>query len=67
MRVMEQVDTETERVVAVLHDVVGDSPYELDDIEPMLGSDVRDAVDAFMKRNGWTRPAFTMRSNAWPG
>jgi len=33
LRIMEQIDTESERVVAVLHDVVEDANYSLDDIE----------------------------------
>jgi GTP pyrophosphokinase len=51
LRVMEQMDSETERVVAVLHDVVEDAEYELEDIEAEFGSEVRDAVDALTKRD----------------
>ncbi|WP_138006492.1 HD domain-containing protein [Halalkalirubrum salinum] len=51
LRVMEQMDSETERVVAVLHDVIEDAEYELDDIRTEFGSDVRDAVDALTKRD----------------
>ncbi|WP_222912660.1 HD domain-containing protein [Natrinema sp. SYSU A 869] len=50
LRVMRQMDTETERVVAVLHDVVEDSDYELDDIESQFDTTVREAVDALTKR-----------------
>ncbi|SNR56889.1 HD domain-containing protein [Halorubrum vacuolatum] len=52
LRLMEQMDSETERIVAVLHDVVEDSEYELEDIEDEFGPDVRDAVDALTKREG---------------
>ena len=52
LRLMRQMDTETERVVAVLHDVVEDTAYDLDDIEDEFGSEVRDAVDAVTKRDG---------------
>jgi len=52
LRVMEQMDTETERVVAVLHDVVEDSAYTLADIEEAFDVEVRDAVDAVTKREG---------------
>ncbi len=52
LRLMQQMDTEVERVVAVLHDVVEDTAYTLDDIEEQFGSEVRDAVDAVTKRDG---------------
>jgi len=52
LRVMHQMDTEAERVVAVLHDVVEDTAYTLEDIEVKFGSEVRDAVDAVTKRDG---------------
>ncbi len=52
LRVMEQMESETARVVAVLHDVVEDSEYEPEDIEAEFGSDVRDAVEALTKRDG---------------
>jgi GTP pyrophosphokinase len=51
LRVMEAMDTETERIVAVLHDVVEDSDYTLADIEAAFGETVRDAVDALTKRD----------------
>lgn len=49
LRLMEQMDTEQERIVAVLHDVVEDSEKDLEEIEEKLGGDVRDAVDALTK------------------
>lgn len=49
---MERVDTEPERVVAVLHDVTEDSPCELDDINRIFGPDIRDAGDVLTKRDG---------------
>jgi len=52
LRLMQQMDTETERVVAVLHDVVEDTRCNLDDIEEEFDSEVRDAVDALTKRDG---------------
>ncbi len=52
LRLMQQMETETERVVAVLHDVVEDTGYDLDDIEEEFGSEVRDAVDALTKHDG---------------
>jgi len=50
LRLMQQMDTETERVVAVLHDVVEDTPYDLGDIEEKFDAEIRDAVDAVTKR-----------------
>jgi (p)ppGpp synthase/HD superfamily hydrolase len=52
LRVMQAMDTETERIVAVLHDVVEDSEYELADIEDEFGQEVRAAVAALTKRDG---------------
>nr|WP_284438578.1 HD domain-containing protein [Halomicroarcula laminariae] len=52
LRVMEAMETETERVVAVLHDVVEDSEYTLADIEAEFDEQIRDAVDALTKRDG---------------
>jgi GTP pyrophosphokinase len=52
LRVMEQMDSETERVVAVLHDVVEDSAYTLAEIEVEFDRKVREAVDALTKRDG---------------
>lgn len=50
LRVMGEMNTETERVVAVLHDVVEDADYDLEEIETEFGTTVRDAVDALTKR-----------------
>ena len=50
LRVMEQMDSEQERVVAVLHDVVEDSPCTLDELEALFDTDVRQAVDALTRR-----------------
>ena len=49
LRLMEQMDTEQERLVAVLHDVVEDSERELDEIEKKFGVEVRDAVGVLTK------------------
>jgi GTP pyrophosphokinase len=52
LRVMERMDSEIERVVAVLHDVVEDSRYTLAEIEQEFDGEVRTAVDALTKRDG---------------
>lgn len=50
LRLMEQADTDDERIAAVLHDVVEDSTKDLATIESTFGSEIRDAVDALTKR-----------------
>jgi GTP pyrophosphokinase len=52
LRLMERMDSEIERVVAVLHDVVEDSEYTLAEIEQEFDGEVRAAVDALTKRDG---------------
>jgi GTP pyrophosphokinase len=49
LRLMEQMDTNEERIVAVLHDVVEDSEYQLEEIEQKFGRKISDAVDALTK------------------
>jgi len=50
LRLMQQMESETERIVAVLHDVVEDTEYDLNNIEDEFCSEVRDTVDAVTKR-----------------
>ena len=49
LRLMQQMDTEQERIVAVLHDVVEDSEYEPSEIEEMFGEEIRNAVETLTK------------------
>jgi GTP pyrophosphokinase len=49
LRLMERVDTDEERIVAVLHDVVEDSGYQLEEIEEKFGRRISDAVDVLTK------------------
>ena len=49
LRLMQQMDTEQERIVAVLHDVVEDSEYEPSEIEEMFGEKIRKAVETLTK------------------
>lgn len=49
LRLMEQMDTNEERIVAVLHDVVEDSAHQLEEIEERFGEEIRDAVAALTK------------------
>lgn len=62
LRVMHQMDTEQERIVAVLHDVVEDTDYSLEKIETEFGAEIRDAVDALTKREGESYTAFIERA-----
>jgi (p)ppGpp synthase/HD superfamily hydrolase len=50
LRVMEAMETDEERIAAVLHDVVEDADETLDDIECKFGTEIRDAVDALTRR-----------------
>lgn len=62
LRVMLRLSTETERVVAVLHDVVEDSDVTLDDLRREGFSDeVIDAVDHVTRREGETYETFIER------
>lgn len=49
LRLMEKMDTDEERIVAVLHDVVEDSEYQPEDIEEKFGQKISDAVDTLTK------------------
>ena len=49
LRLMEEMDTEEERIVAVLHDVVEDSDTELEEINQQFSSEVHDAVAVLTK------------------
>jgi GTP pyrophosphokinase len=49
LRLMQQMDTEQERIVAVLHDVVEDSEYEPSEIEEMFDEKIRNAVETLTK------------------
>lgn len=50
LRVMLQMDTEDEQIVALLHDVVEDTNRTLHDIELEFGVTIQNAVDAMTQR-----------------
>lgn len=52
LRVMLRMDTEDEMIVAVLHDVVEDTDYTLNDLRIMFSPIIVDAVDAISQRKG---------------
>ncbi|WP_442905106.1 GTP pyrophosphokinase [Haladaptatus sp. ZSTT2] len=58
---MTETESETERIVAVLHDVVEDTDYTIEAIEETFGSMVRAAVDALTKRMGENYTEFIER------
>jgi len=51
LRVMRQMDSETEKIVGVLHDVVEDSPITLQDLRQKgYSQEIIDAIDCLTKR-----------------
>jgi len=53
MRIMFFMETEDEKITALLHDVIEDSPWTLKDLEnEHFSADVINAVDALTKRKG---------------
>jgi len=54
IRVMLQMDTEDEQIVALLHDVVEDTSCTLKNIEHNYGKTIVDAVDALSRRESET-------------
>lgn len=67
LRVMMQMKTESERIVAILHDVIEDTHITLDDLraygfsEPVLA-----ALDSVTRREGEAYDAFIQRAKADP-
>ena len=67
LRVMFRVQTEAERMAAVLHDVVEDSAWTLDDLRARgFADEVVRAVDALTRRDGEDYDAFVDRAAAHP-
>ena len=53
MRVMRYMDSETEKIVGVLHDVVEDTPITLQDLKQKgYSEEIVDAIDCLTKREG---------------
>ncbi|WP_375771218.1 GTP pyrophosphokinase [Archangium gephyra] len=62
LRVMMRLETETERMVAILHDVVEDSPWTLERLRALgYPEEVLGALDCLTKREGETYEAFIER------
>jgi (p)ppGpp synthase/HD superfamily hydrolase len=63
LRVMERVDTEIEKIVAILHDVVEDTKWTFDDLRREGFSDeIIQALDCLTKREGEAYEDFVNRS-----
>jgi len=52
LRVMEAMDSETECVVAVLHDVLEDTEYTPACLDEEFDEEVREAIEALTKEDG---------------
>jgi (p)ppGpp synthase/HD superfamily hydrolase len=62
LRVMHNVETDEQRLVAILHDVVEDSPTTLDDLRRMgYSAAVVEAVDCLTRRDDETYEQFIER------
>jgi len=67
LRVMFRLETETERMVALLHDVVEDSPYTLERLRGLgYSEEVLGALDCLTKREGEPYEAFIERVRPHP-
>ncbi len=67
LRMMFRMQTEAERMAAVLHDVVEDTPWTLDDLRGRgFPDEVVEAVDHLTKREGESYEDFVRRAGAHP-
>lgn len=67
LRVMLRMSTDTERIAAVLHDVVEDSPLGLDDLRARgFTAEVVEIVDRLTKREGEAYDALIARAASHP-
>ncbi len=67
LRVMARLTTETERVVALLHDVVEDTPYTLERLRELgYGEDVLEALARLTRRADEDYAAFIERVRPHP-
>ncbi len=67
LRVMMRLETEAERMVAILHDVVEDTPYTLERLRAQgYPEEVLGALDCLTRREGETYEAFIERVRPHP-
>jgi GTP pyrophosphokinase len=64
LRIMQQMETPQERVVAMLHDVVEDTEYTPAMIEEEFGEEIRDAIVRLTKQDGESYFEFVERASA---
>lgn len=65
LRIMHAMETDDERIVALLHDVVEDSAVTLEDLRRAgFAARIVDAVDALTRRPGETYEAYVSRAGA---
>lgn len=66
LRVMQAVDSDEDRIAAVLHDCVEDCGISLHEINAMFGRAVSDAIDALTRREDESYEDFVLRCKANP-
>jgi (p)ppGpp synthase/HD superfamily hydrolase len=67
LRLMNRMTTDDERLVALLHDVVEDSPWTLDGLRAEgFADNVVDAIDCLTRRNGESYENFIQRGAVNP-
>jgi (p)ppGpp synthase/HD superfamily hydrolase len=67
LRVMLRLNTQEERIVGVLHDVVEDTPWTLEDLRAEgFSEEVLEAIDSVTNREGETYEAFVLRAGQNP-
>jgi len=66
IRVSQEVHSITEKVVALLHDVIEDTKTTLQEVEEAFGTEVADAVEALSRRKGEEYLAYIRRVKLHP-
>ena len=64
LRVMQACETIEQKIVAILHDAIEDSPHTLDELQDRFGMSITDAVDALTRREGESYMEFVDRCGA---
>lgn len=67
LRLMLQMETLAERIVAALHDVVEDSDWTIEDLrQEAFSEEILDAIESVTRRNGEAYGAFVARAGTNP-
>ena len=65
LRVLFRLNSETDRIVGVLHDIIEDTAYTLEDLRQMgYPDEILGALDSVTKREGEPYDEFVLRSRA---